>query len=261
MVVGLAVKCYGSSDKGMIRSGNEDKFLILESEDASDFKTSKAHMFVVADGMGGHLAGEVAAEIVCEVFGESWKNEWPAEDQDRLEILDRWIREANKRIYEKGISDPMNCANMGSTVSTLLIEGDNAWIGHVGDSRIYRLRDSVLEQITEDHTEVAFMVKLGRISPEEARTHPRRPILLKCLGDEELKDIYTRQEKIEPGDRYLVCSDGVNEMIEDKDIGSILSSDKDPKRAVERLIEVANDMGGKDNITAIVVDVDDIGGI
>ena len=249
------IRYYGDSDCGVRRTQNEDRFEILGSEARPEGKSDGAHLFVVADGMGGHLAGDVAADIVCEVFREKWAEERSCADADQAGALARWILEANQRICARGAADPA-CTRMGSTATALLVEGGRVWIGHVGDSRIYRMRrGEALVLLTEDHTEVAFMVSKGRITEEEARTHPRRSVLLRSLGESSLDAVDTQELSIAPGDRFLVCSDGVNEMLRDDEIGAILGEGAPPDATVARLIEAANTKGGWDNVTAVVIDM------
>jgi PPM family protein phosphatase len=202
--------------------------------------------FAVADGMGGAKAGEVASAMAAGTFdGESDSGE-PAEAQ-----LTRILREANRRIYELAVSDDSH-RGMGTTVTAAKVTGDEVSLGHVGDSRAYRLRDGELEQVTRDHSLVAELERSGQITPEAAEHHPQRSIITRALGPEPDVQVDTYTLAGRDGDLFLICSDGLTSMISDEELGSILRSSDSLDQAAESLVRAANQSGGKDNITVVM---------
>lgn len=225
------------SDIGRQRTGNEDAFL------------SDEPVFAVADGMGGHLAGEVASETAISVVS-SRSSEAPDE-------LDELLREANRTIWDKAQLDS-KLRGMGTTCTMVVIEDSTAHIAHVGDSRLYLLRAEALQQITEDHTLVARMVKEGRLSAADAQHHPQRSVITRALGVDEDVEVDLLELQLQEGDRLLLCSDGLSGMVDAADIESTLVEVTDTQRAAEKLVELANAGGGEDNITVILVDVGEL---
>jgi protein phosphatase len=224
------------SHVGRIRSSNEDS---VHPETAG---TADELLAVVADGMGGAAAGEVASATALDAVLSA--------DTD---VAER-VRSANRAVHALATAR-RELAGMGTTVTAVRLESDGtARFGHVGDSRAYVLRDGRLEQLTADHTVVAEWMATGAITAEEAKTHPRRGMLTRSVGvaPEVLVDSFTRH--LEAGDRLLLCSDGLNGMISDDTIASLLG-EGDPESAVWRLIEAANSAGGHDNVTVLVIDV------
>lgn len=221
------------SDVGRVRQGNEDSFL---AEDP---------VFAVADGMGGHRAGEVASATAIEVVRSAGDI-----GPDDLEQL---IKEANSAIFSKAGSEP-GLNGMGTTCTIVLIEGATAHLAHVGDSRAYLVREGKVDQITLDHTLVARLVREGRISAEEARHHPQRSVITRALGvDSEVKvDVLSHDLRL--GDRLLICSDGLSSMVETGPLEKILIETDDPQETADRLVDLANESGGEDNITVVVLD-------
>ncbi|HYN36298.1 MAG TPA: Stp1/IreP family PP2C-type Ser/Thr phosphatase [Actinomycetota bacterium] len=230
------------SDVGQVREGNEDSYLVDEP------------LFVVADGMGGHLAGDVASSTAVEVIS-SHSDSASAEDPQTLAQL---VRDANSAIWEKAKDDPA-LRGMGTTCTLVLFDGSKAFFAHVGDSRAYLLRDGQLEQITEDHTLVARMVQEGRIRPEEAEHHPQRSIITRALGVDADVEVDLISVDLQPGDRLMMCSDGLSSMIDSNTIATALKEQPDPQSAAEELVRLANEAGGEDNITVVVIDVDEEG--
>lgn len=244
MANSTALRWAGATDVGRVRSNNEDHYL------------ARSGLWVVADGMGGHRGGEIASELACEAMTNDFTQ------PTVVGLLDA-IDAANTAVHNAGSNDP-DLSGMGTTVVALaLVDEDNEEVlavANVGDSRAYRLTGGELEQLTEDHSLVADMVREGSLSPEEAATHPQRNILTRVLGvyDEIPVDIVT----ITPhhGDRYLLCSDGLfNEVPEDR-IAAILRGVPEPDDAVEELVQLAVGNGGRDNVTVVVVDVVSDGG-
>ena len=227
-----------ATDRGRIRKINEDA-MYPPSSGKSDGPT----IVLVADGMGGHIAGERASAVATERAVESKGS------------LKERVEAANIAIFEE-IDEHPELAGMGTTM-TLFELGEDAVIrfAHVGDSRAYLYRDGELTQLTTDHTVVAEYLRRGTITPEEVATHPQRSLITRALGLQADLEVDTGQEPVRPGDRLLLCSDGVNAMIDDEAIAASLTLET-PEEAVWDLVEKANRAGGHDNITAIVVQVD-----
>jgi protein phosphatase len=227
-----------------MRKNNEDSYL------------SAKPVAAVADGMGGHSAGEVASAIAIEelaALGERgpWENETAATDDLKQAIL-----RANRRIREMAASD-RKLNGMGTTLVALLQDGDMVHVANVGDSRGYLLRQGELSQVTVDHSLVQELVDDGRLSPEDAERHPQRSVITRALGiDPEVEfDLFTY--KLQVGDRLLLCSDGLSDVVETTQIRNVLLRVRSPQKAARQLITVANEQGGPDNITVIVVDAVD----
>jgi serine/threonine protein phosphatase PrpC len=230
-----------ATDVGRMRTNNEDSYL------------SAKPVAAVADGMGGHSAGEVASAIAIEelaALGERgpWENETAATDDLKAAIL-----RANRRIREMAASD-RKLNGMGTTLVALLEDGDMVHVANVGDSRGYLLRQGELSQVTVDHSLVQELVDDGRLSPEDAERHPQRSVITRALGiDPEVEfDLFTY--KLQVGDRLLLCSDGLSDVVEPAQIRRVLLRFPDAQKAARQLITVANEQGGPDNITVIVVD-------
>jgi serine/threonine protein phosphatase PrpC len=229
----------GRTDAGRKRRRNEDAYVIAPP------------LFAVADGMGGAQAGEVAARLATAAFREF-------HDADHLESEDRVaaiIKEANRRIYERARADT-EASGMGTTVTAALVDAGRIVFGHVGDSRAYRLRAGQIEQLTADHSLVADLVRSGRISPEEAETHPQRSVITRALGTDLEVDVDSVTVDTEPGDVYLICSDGLTTMIGDEEILEIIGRAKSLEHAGKDLIKAANRRGGEDNVTVVLFAVE-----
>jgi PPM family protein phosphatase len=225
----------GFTDPGRKRRRNEDSFVI------------DPPLFAVADGMGGAQAGEVASRLAAAAFREF-------HDVDKLDPEQRLaaiIQEANRRIYERAAGDAQ-VSGMGTTITAALVGGDALVIGHVGDSRAYRLRSGTFEQLTDDHSLVADLVRSGRLTPEEADAHPQRSVITRALGTDREVDVDTFVVPVEAGDLFLLCSDGLTTMIEDDEIRDLLSATRDLEQAGKGLVKAANKAGGEDNITVVL---------
>jgi serine/threonine protein phosphatase PrpC len=218
------------SDVGQVREGNEDSYL------------ASPPLFVVADGMGGAQAGEVASSAVIEAFEA-------AREQDTLpESLLDTIQNANARIYEMASGD-RSLAGMGTTTTAVMVVDGEIAIAHVGDSRAYRMRDGKLEQLTDDHSLVGGLVRLGKLTPAEAETHPQRSVILRAVGVEANVEVDLFRVAIEDGDVYLLCSDGLSSMVRDEVIEETLRTDHKLDEVAEMLVDLANASGGRDNVT------------
>lgn len=230
----------------MIRSGNEDNFAV----DA----TPARGIYVVADGMGGHAAGEVASEMAVEIIQRELHPVADVEGEDVATLVRDTLIKANRAIHDRTLTE-VDKQGMGTTVSVLLISGARYVIGQVGDSRVYLMRDGTLSQLTKDHSYVQEQVDAGFLTPEQARYHPYSNVITRCVGaspDVE-PDVY--RGVVRAGDIFLVASDGLTGMVDDRRLGQLLGSPAEPERKVQALISEANGRGGLDNITAIIVQV------
>ena len=216
-----------------------------------DFLICKPPLFAVADGMGGARAGEIAAGLAAAALEETGEQlRGPAGMAELIE-------EANRRIWERSLTDPQT-AGMGTTVTAALFDeaAGTVAIGHVGDSRAYLLRGDTLEQLTTDHSLVAELVESGILTPEEAERHPQRSAITRALGTEPTVEVDAFTVEAAPGDLFLICSDGLSTMVaEDEVVSAIEESQRDPARAAAALIAAANARGGEDNVTAVLFEI------
>jgi protein phosphatase len=231
---------HAGTDPGRKRRINEDSFVIAPP------------LFAVADGMGGAQAGEIASALAAGALEESGAN---GGGERRVSEL---IQEANRRVHERATTDAAT-AGMGTTITAALVEPDGRVVfGHVGDSRAYLLRDDKLEQLTNDHTLVAELVRRGELSPGEAQVHPQRSVITRALGTDPDVDVDTFAVDARAGDIYLICSDGLSSMVDSRDIETILRKNRaDLESAARALIQAANRGGGEDNITAVLFAVEE----
>ncbi len=228
----------GLTDPGRKRRRNEDAF-VCESP-----------LFAVADGMGGAQAGEIASRLAAAALREGTVD--GGGGQERVASL---IQEANRRVFERSSADA-SVSGMGTTMTVVLVGEDVVTIGHVGDSRAYLVRDGRLEQVTEDHSLVAELVRSGKLSPEEAERHPQRSVITRVLGVDAEVDIDTFTVEAREGDLFMICSDGLTSMIGDDTILAAVEQHRsDLRRAAKALIEAANREGGEDNITVVLVEL------
>ena len=234
----MNIEVGATSDVGRVRDANQDAYLI------------DAPLYVIADGMGGHAAGDVAAVTAIEVISDE-ASRVSAQEPDSLAAL---LKDANAAIWERAQSERA-FQGMGTTCTLVYASEAAGYIAHVGDSRAYRLRNGGLEQLTEDHTLVGRMVKEGRIGAGEARTHPQRNVITRALGIDSSVEVDLKEIDLIEGDRIMLCSDGLSSMLDEDIIERGLSEAPDPQAAADRLVELANDAGGEDNITVVVLDV------
>jgi protein phosphatase len=227
-----------ATDVGRVREGNEDAFLV---DDAMG-------LVAVADGMGGHRAGEVASATALEALRSAITHGRPLRES---------MQDANEAVFTKSLTDE-ELRGMGTTLTAAtLVSHGTVLIGHVGDSRAYLLRDGELRQVTVDHSLVEELVREGRLTADEAAVHPQRSIITRALGLDASVEIDVYPVELAPGDRLLLCSDGLTGMVQTETIGGILRREEDPARAAAALIDAANVAGGEDNITVVVVAVTD----
>ena len=229
------------SDRGRRRTTNEDAFLA----------DSGLGLFVVADGMGGHAAGEVASRLAVDTLRQALLELAPlAEPRAALESA---VRLANQAIFEQTLQQ-QDLQGMGTTVVFLLAAPAVAWIGHVGDSRAYRIRAGAIQQLTHDHSWVGEQVRQGLLSPEEARKHPWRNVVTRALGSKDRVEVDLDAEPLRPGDTILLCSDGLNTMLgEEQILDAVRGAGNNLEEACRQLVERANKRGGEDNVTVLLL--------
>ena len=233
-------KVYQATHVGKVRKNNEDALIFIEPE-----------TFIVADGMGGQAAGEIASQMLIDTV----KNFLPAVPEPWSEdILKKAILKSNAAILREAAKNS-NYRGMGTTATILHIYNRRAYYAHVGDSRLYRLKNKNLEQITQDHSYVENLVRKGEITAEEARNHPMKNILTQAVGAVENILVDTASFTVNAGDTFLLCTDGLTNMLEDKEIAEILLTSENP---AENLVQAALNNGGLDNVSVIVVGVDDL---
>jgi len=224
----------GATDTGRKRRRNEDAYVVAPP------------LFAVADGMGGAQAGEIASKLAATVLEDT--DSGSLSGPERVASL---IQEANRRVHERSNTDPAT-SGMGTTMTVALVESDGVVIGHVGDSRAYLVRDGGIEQITEDHSLVNELVKTGRLSSGEAETHPQRSVITRAVGTDPDVDVDSFIVDARAGDVFLLCSDGLTDMVSDDEIlAAVQEHRNDLKRLTKALVSAANRGGGEDNITVV----------
>jgi PPM family protein phosphatase len=234
MLAGFA----GVTDPGRRRRRNEDAYVC------------QPPLFAIADGMGGAQAGEVASGLAAAVLEEATGDE---RGEERVSSL---IQEANRRVFQRSNEDAAT-SGMGTTMTVALLDNTDGTIafGHVGDSRAYRVRGGELEQLTDDHSLVGELVRSGRLSPEEAESHPQRSVITRALGTEPDVDVDTFTVEAQQGDVYLLCSDGLTDMTSARDILAAVEQSRDLDDAARSLVQAANAGGGEDNITVVLFEI------
>jgi PPM family protein phosphatase len=242
----VELKVGARSDVGMIRSGNEDNFF-AEAD-------ARRGVFVVADGMGGHAAGEVASEMAVQIVARHLLALTTVVGASSQETLAHAMRDANRAIYDRMLAE-VDKQGMGTTASVLVLSDNQFLIGQIGDSRVYLLRDGALTQLTKDHSYVQEQVDAGLLTPEQARYHPYSNVITRCVGASESVEADLYPGEMKPGDVFLLASDGLTGMVDDRRLQQMLLARSGPGRIVDALISEANGRGGLDNITAIVIQV------
>jgi protein phosphatase len=252
----LKLQYAGKTDVGKKRDHNEDTLCLTPEE----------NLYMVADGMGGHASGEVASQMAVDTLEEFFKETsedeeltWPYKMDDDLGYEENRLRAgiklANLRIHERA-SQNSEQRGMGTTIVSVLFSGDTTYLGHVGDSRIYRFRDEELAQVTDDHSLLNDYIKMKDLSEEEIENFPHKNVIVRALGMKETVQVDINTELPEDGDTYLLCSDGLNAMIPDEKIENIMVEyEDDLETCCDKLIDAANAGGGNDNVTVLLVQV------
>jgi PPM family protein phosphatase len=262
MTQSLRFDSHVISDTGLVREQNEDDSLVMDEHG----------LFVVADGMGGHNCGEVASMIAVKSLGEFFSNPDITDGiRDLYEELKQTeetegmsgfhefrlrsaIEYGNLQIFRKAHEDP-ELEDMGTTLVSIAFVGSRVYVGHVGDSRAYRYRGDELVQLTEDHSLANEYIKLNLLRREDLPYFPYKNVIVRALGLQEEVEVDTHFRTCRPGDRFLLCSDGLTDLVSDDHIASVLAKETDPKKVCDRLLTLALDRGGVDNITALIVNV------
>ncbi len=246
-----AVVAFGVSDVGRVRARNEDSYALVED----------AGLFVVADGMGGHGNGDIASRIAVAAVLDEYRRH-PTESQGELAVAERLqsaFAQAHEQIRAAGDRDT-SLRGMGTTVIAVVIDEDSAVIGHVGDSRAYALRGGTLKQLTEDHSWVHEQVAAGYLSAAQAREHPFKSVVTRALGGEQDVEVDLRRVRLQPGDLLFLCSDGLTTMLTDEEIAQLLAEGGEPDAMSSRLVAAANERGGADNITVVLLAIHESSG-
>jgi serine/threonine protein phosphatase PrpC len=250
------IRCCALTDRGMVRDQNEDAVAVWPHGGVA----------ILADGMGGYSAGEVASSMAVEVCTEVLQQGLESFDWDRTDrasavttLLHNAVHAANNAILAASLSEPRQ-AGMGTTLVLSLLHHDRIVVAHVGDSRLYRLRDGAFTQLTRDHSHVQDLVDAGLLSPEQARVAPNRNLVTRAVGIAALIQVDLQEFGTRAGDLYLLCSDGLSDMIDDGEIRLVLlTPGQSLEAAATRLVDQANAVGGVDNISVILISVDSIG--
>lgn len=242
------MKAIGKTHKGIIRSNNEDSYFILNEK-----ISCLSNLYIVADGMGGHKAGEVASSKAIKSFCDYLQDNMC----DTLDILDYLVeatKYANKAVFDKSCEDE-NYIGMGTTFTACTINQNKLYVSHIGDSRIYIINQEGIKVLTTDHSYVQEMVKAGELTQEEADSHPKKNALTRALGTGNNLQVDGYIFNIKQGDKILLCTDGLNNMISDNNIKEIVQINTNLENAIDALIKVANENGGIDNITTILIEI------
>ncbi len=258
------VRSYGRSDRGLVRKSNEDHFLIADlgrtmwvlqtslPQPEVQFGSRRGHLFLIADGVGGHRGGEVASALTVTTLEHFMLDVFRG-----VEDFQTALKQAHARILEESVRHPA-VSGMGTTLTMAVANNWKLYVVHAGDSRCYLFRDRELRQLTSDHTVVAEMVRKGLLDPAEASHHLYRHVVTNVVGGHlESVKVDVQEVDLQPGDTVLLCTDGLTDMLANDRIAEILEADRDPKPACDRLIDEALKAGGRDNVTTIVAHLHD----
>ena len=237
---------FAKSDIGKARELNQDYYYISK-------ETDEPKIYILADGMGGYKGGEIASKLATDSVRKYIENNFdstPKEKEEILKLINSAVEYANMVVYEKSKEIP-ELEGMGTTIEICLIYNNKAYIGHIGDSRIYRIRKEVIRKLTKDHSYVQKLVEDKKITREEAKSHPKKNMLTRALGCTPYVEPDLRAKKKKKGDVFIICSDGLTNMVDEKRIYELVKNDI--TTATDNLIKEANDAGGYDNITVIII--------
>lgn len=243
------------TDPGCVREGNEDTGRFFKPSDPV-LLAKKGVLTIVADGMGGHLAGEVASRLAVEVVSRAYYQD----GLDACEALKEAFAEANQQIHEASLNDE-KLAGMGTTCTALVLVNGYAFAAHVGDSRLYMVRDGEVYLMTEDHSAVMEMVRQGLIDIDEARNHSDKNVILRSLGTHPQVEVamWEQPMSVRIGDQFILCSDGLYDLVSDEEIKEVMASTNDAHAACDTFIGMARERGGHDNITVGIVGIKKVG--
>ena len=237
---------FAKTDIGKAREKNQDYYYVSEEND-------EPKIYILADGMGGYKGGEVASKLATESVKKYIQSNFDSIIKDKesiLKLIASAVEYANMVVYEKS-KETQELEGMGTTLEVCLIYNNKAYIGHVGDSRVYRIRNEVIRKLTKDHSYVQQLIEDKKITREEAKTHPKKNMITRALGCTPYVEPDLRARNFEKGDIFILCSDGLTNMVEEKQIYEIIK--EDIQNAAERLVDEANQAGGYDNITVIII--------
>jgi serine/threonine protein phosphatase PrpC len=241
------VRTFFLTDKGKVRQHNEDSGGVFRNMDGDI-------LAVVADGMGGHRAGDVASSMTIQLFNSYWEQTYNIDTPKKAE---QWLKERvemiNERLF-KYAAEHSECEGMGTTIVVAICAKSFVTVGHIGDSRCYILSDQDFSLVTEDHSLVNELVRYGEISKEDAEFHPRKNVLLRALGTEKQVDLDVKTLVTEENDKIILCSDGLSNKVSTEEMKRILTSEQDIRHKGETLVNRANELGGEDNITLVIID-------
>ena len=259
----LTFKTAYKTHNGMVRSNNEDSLFVIDQQLSDRSEYNSFGLYIIADGMGGHQGGEIASKIATQVVSTVILDNllYASDFQDPFYLVKEAIKEANKKIYKMTINR-RELRSMGTTITVGLRLDNELYVGHVGDSRAYLIREGGIKQLTSDHSLIAHLLKEGTITPVEARTHPDRGVILRCLGMSEEVDVdsYYQEGKLaklllKKDDSLVFCSDGLTNYVKDEELFEYVRTYRKSDEVCKRLIDLANSRGGADNISVIVVKV------
>ncbi|NBJ68452.1 MULTISPECIES: Stp1/IreP family PP2C-type Ser/Thr phosphatase [Clostridia] len=243
------MKAHFLTDRGQVRSHNEDSGGVF-------YNLGGQVLAIIADGMGGHQAGDVASQMATRLLQEKWEQ---TEQVSSPDVAETWVQaavlEANTAIFQYA-HEHEACYGMGTTIVIAIILDETLTIAHIGDSRAYMITDETMKQITEDHSFVNALIQSGQISKEEATYHPRKNVVLKALGTEETVSCDVRTLSLEQNDLLLLCTDGLTDKMSDEEIYTMVCSDSDLYQAGKKMVQLANERGGEDNISLVLIQHD-----
>ena len=241
----MMIYAWGVTDKGKVRAQNQDGYYL-------DVLSERLAVGVVCDGMGGAKAGNVASQLAVETFVDALKDLSQGRVEAPPALLDRAAEAANAAVYRRACTDP-DCHGMGTTMVAVLIAEDTAYLLNIGDSRAYHIDGDGITRLTRDHSVVEDMVARGDITPEQARTHPRKNLITRALGSEEhiRADLY--EKELQPGDFLLLCSDGLSNIVTDQELLYEVIHGGEPSDCCRRLVDITLSRGAPDNVTAVLL--------
>lgn len=243
------IHAWGLTDKGVVRRQNQDSFYL-------DVPSEQAAVGVVCDGMGGARAGNIASSLAVEAFADALRGLLAQEDAGRSpgELMAQSAETANRTVYQRACGDPA-CRGMGTTLVAVLVREQTASILNIGDSRCYHVGEGGIRRVTRDHSVVEDMVARGDITPEEARTHPRKNLITRALGSEPKVQPDLYEQALLPGEFLLLCSDGLSNLLTDQEIHAEILRGGTPENCCKRLLDIAISRGAPDNVTVVLMEI------